>query len=96
MESGGEVATFQEQPITGNGSSQESAVGCVTDGKKEFCSLRKYHNSVQNPFPFSKVLVLCKFRRRNAWKSSRGQIAWVPLSKLSRNSVYFLVEVVFH
>lgn len=41
MESGGGDATFQEQPITGDGPGQESAVGCVTDGKKEFYSLRK-------------------------------------------------------
>lgn len=41
MESGGEDATFQEQPITGDGPGHESAVRCVTDGKKEFCSLRK-------------------------------------------------------
>ncbi|XP_075602786.1 histone-lysine N-methyltransferase 2C isoform X10 [Balearica regulorum gibbericeps] len=31
MESGGEDATFQKQPITGDGPDQESAVGCVTD-----------------------------------------------------------------
>ncbi|XP_010127157.1 PREDICTED: histone-lysine N-methyltransferase 2C-like, partial [Chlamydotis macqueenii] len=31
VESGGEDAAFQEQPITGDGPGQESAVGCVTD-----------------------------------------------------------------
>lgn len=56
MESGGEDVTFQEQPITGDGPDQESAVGCVTDGKKEFCSLRKcQYRTLQNPLPFSKV-----------------------------------------
>lgn len=55
MESGGEDVAFQEQLVIGNGSGQESAVGCVTDGKKEFCSLRKYHCCVQRLFSFKKV-----------------------------------------
>lgn len=50
MESGGEDVAFQEQLVIGNGPGQESAVGCVTDGKKEFCSLRKYRCGVQSPF----------------------------------------------
>jgi len=54
MESGGEDVAFQEQLVIGNGSGQESAVGCVTDGKKEFCSLRKYRCGVQSPFSFCK------------------------------------------
>jgi len=49
-------ATFQEQPITDDGPGQESAVGCVTDGKKEFCSLRKCrYRILQRPLPFTKV-----------------------------------------
>lgn len=56
MESGGEDATFQEQPITGDGPDQEPAVGSVTDGKKEFRSLRKcQYRTLQNPLLFSKV-----------------------------------------
>lgn len=55
MESGGEDA-FQEQPITGDSPGQESAVGCVTDGKKESCSLRKcQYRILQNPLLFRKV-----------------------------------------
>lgn len=45
MESGGEDATFQEQPITDDGPDQESAVGCVTDGK----SFAVWENAAQNP-----------------------------------------------
>lgn len=49
VESGGEHVTFQEQPITGDGPDQESAIGCVADGKKEF-SLRKcQQRTFQNP-----------------------------------------------
>lgn len=49
MESGGEDMAFQEQPITGDGPDQESALGCVTEGKKEFCTLRKYQfRTLQN------------------------------------------------
>lgn len=37
MECGAEAA--QEEPITGDGPSQEPAAGCVPEGKIEFCSL---------------------------------------------------------
>lgn len=46
MESGGEDMAFQEQPITGDGPDQESAVGCVTEDKKV---LRSEKIPVQNP-----------------------------------------------
>lgn len=58
MESGGEDMAFQEQPIPGDGPDKESAVGCVTEGKKEFCTLRKYQfRTLQNqkPLPVSEV-----------------------------------------
>lgn len=47
MESGGEDMAFQEQPITGDGPDQQSVIGCVTEGKKEFCTLKKI--PVENP-----------------------------------------------
>lgn len=47
MESGGEDMAFQEQPITGDGPDQESAVGCVTEGKK---ALHSWENTNSEPF----------------------------------------------
>lgn len=55
MESGGEDATFQEQPITDDGPGQESAVGCVTDGKRVLQSGKTQHRTLQNPLLFSKL-----------------------------------------
>lgn len=58
VESGGEDMAFQEQPITGDGPDQESAIGCVTEGKKGFCTLRKCQFRTlqnQNHLPVSKA-----------------------------------------
>lgn len=58
MESAGEDMAFQEQPITGDGLDQESAVGCVTEGKKEFYTLRKHQFRTlqnQNLLPVTKL-----------------------------------------
>lgn len=91
MESGGEAMAFQEQPITGDGPDQESAVGCVTEGKKEFCSLRKYNSEpfrTRTFFQSVKFAVRYKCKGKRHPKNGRRHIATV-LSELSSKSNNF-------
>lgn len=51
MESGGEDTAFQEQPITGDGPDQKSAIGCVTEGKEVLHSKKIPFEDPSQPEP---------------------------------------------